>query len=204
MLDLNMFTNKPSRFVVNEFVTSIPLVQPKHEQIRVAKRNRQWEKSHRPYRYVNVPLALREQVAALAEHLLVTSDEVARAFIEYGLSCIDAGTLKLRTKPNPFGRKMTLYPRDQARGRQEADGSPKEIPARRKEKSERVKKVRPAVSYRFPSDLHAKLRALAMDLAVPMGEVVAFLLRHGLDAYQAGSLGLNPYPLAVKMTLVAG
>jgi hypothetical protein len=201
---LDMFTKKPFRCVVNEYVGAVPLVLPKPEQMRVAKRNRQWEKSHRPYRYVNVPLAVREQVAALAEHLLVTSDEVARAFIEYGLSCIDAGTLKPRTKPNPFGRKMTLYPRDQARGRQEADGSPKEIPARRKEKSERVRKVHPAVSYRFPNDLHAKLCALAKGLAVPIGEVVAYLLQHGLDAYQAGSLGLNPHPLAVKMTLIAG
>ena len=74
---------------------------------RPAKRNRKWERTHRPYRYVNVPLELREQVLALAEHLEGTADEVARAFFEYGMDCVDEGTLQLRTRPNLQGRKMT-------------------------------------------------------------------------------------------------
>ena len=40
-----------------------------------------------------------------------------------------------------------------------------------------------------------------MELDVPVGEVVAFLLRHGLQAYRQGRLSLKPQPMTVKMTL---
>lgn len=202
---MEMLTDTVADTGRSEFADKIPLTDTsgywnRHGR-RPAKRNRQWEKTHRSYRYVNVPLELREQVVALAEHLAVTADEVARALFEYGMECVDDETLQLRTRPNPQGRRMTLFPRNQTKGWQEADGSSKEIPARRKKKSEQGKKVHPAVSYRLPQSLHNNLCGLAMDLVVPVGEVVVFLLRHGLDAYQAGKLSLNPQPLTVKMTL---
>lgn len=96
---------------------------------------------------------------------------------------------------------MTLFPREKSKGWQKADKAPKEIPARRKKKPEQDKKVYLAVSYRLPQSLHNNLCGLAMDLAVPVGEVIVLLLRHGLEAYQAGKLSLNPMPLTVKMTL---
>ena len=202
---LDMLTDTVPDQGRNEFADSIPLAPSaggwKRQGRRPAKRNRGWEKIHRPYRYVNVPLELRDQVVALAEHLVVTADEVARAFFEYGLECVDDDTLRLRTHPNPEGRKMTLFPREQASGWQKANDGPKEIPARRKKKSERVKKIYPAVSYRLPESLHNMLCGLAMELDVPVGEVVTLLLRHGLDAYRKGKLNLNPHPLTVKMTL---
>lgn len=78
---VNMLTDTTTDTQRNEFADSIPLTDTaghwnRHGR-RPAKRNRQWEKAHRPYRYVNVPLELREQVVALAEHLEVTADEVA-------------------------------------------------------------------------------------------------------------------------------
>lgn len=202
---VNMLTDTVADPGRSEFADKIPLTDTaghwnRHGR-RPAKRNRQWEKAHRPYRYVNVPLELREQVVSLAEHLEVTADEVARAFFEYGMECLDDETLQLRTRPNPRGRKMILFPREQSIGWQKADNAQKEIPARRKKKSEQGKKIYPAVSYRLPQSLHNNLCGLAMDLAVPVGEVVVFLLRHGLEAYQAGKLSLNPHPLTVKMTL---
>ena len=80
---LDMLTDTAADTQRNEFADSIPLADTaghwsRHGR-RPAKRNRSWEKAHRPYRYVNVPLELREQVLALAEHLSVTADEVARA-----------------------------------------------------------------------------------------------------------------------------
>lgn len=202
---VNMLTEPTADTQRNEFADSIPLAdtagQWRRHGRRPAKRNRSWEKAHRPYRYVNVPLELREQVLALAEHLSVTADEVARVFLQYGLEYVDEEKLQLQTRPNPLGRKMTLFPRGQARGWEEAQGSRNEIPYRRRRKSTRERKVHPAVSYRLPERLHDELCGLAMDLDVPVGEVVSFLLRHRLDSYRNGSLSLKPQPLPARMTL---
>ena len=191
----------------SEFASQIPLTdtagQWSRHGRRPAKRNRKWEKEHRPYRYVNVPTELREQVLALAEHLEVTADEVARAFVEYGVECVDEEKLQLRAQPNPYGRKMTLFPKERAKGWHETNDAPREIPARKKKRSGQAKRVYPAVSYRLPEKVHADICGLAMDLDVPLGEVVSFLLQHGLDAYRSGKLSLQPQPLKVKMTLQA-
>lgn len=191
----------------SEFASQIPLTDTvghwsRHGR-RPAKRNRKWEKEHRPYRYVNVPTELREQVLALAEHLGVTADEVARAFVEYGIECVDEENLHLRAQPNSYGRKMTLFPKDHAKGWQETNESRREIPTRKKKRSEQTKRIYPAVSYRLPEKVHDDICGLAMDLVVPLGDVVSFLLQYGLDAYRRGKLSLNPHPLTVKMTLRA-
>lgn len=189
----------------SEFADTIPLTATaggwnRHGR-RPAKRNRQWEKTHRPYRYVNVPLEVREDVLALAEHLHVTADDVAHAFFEYGLDRVDEGKLQLKTQPNPLGRKMTLFPQKQAGAWEEASGPQRDIPTRRKRKGERNQKSVPAVSYRIPHGVHMDLCSLAAELAVPVGEVVALFLQHGLHAYRAGRLKLTPHPVTVKMTL---
>jgi hypothetical protein len=202
---MNMLTDTTQEQAASEFAESIPVApaagQWKRQGRRPARRNREWEKAHRPHRYVNVPIELREQVTALAEHLVVSADEVARAFIEYGIECFDEEILQVDVRPNPQGRKMTLFPQEQAQGWQAANNAPQQIPARRKKKAERVKKVYPAVSYRLPEALHNNICGLAMDLGVPLGEVVTLLLGYGLEAYQAGRLRLNPQPVTVKMTL---
>lgn len=189
----------------SEFADSIPLAatagrwnRPGH---RPAKRNRGWEKTHRPYRYVNVPLEVREDVLALAEHLRVPAGDVAHAFFEYGFDCVDEGKLSLTAQPNPLGRKMTLFPQKQIGAWEEAQGPQRNIPARKKKKVERKQKSVPAVSYRIPPGIHTDLCSLAEELAVPVGDVVTLFLLHGLKAYRAGSLKLTPHPVIVKMTL---
>lgn len=201
----NMLTATHADTGRGEFADSIPLAATaggwnRHGR-RPAKRNRQWEKAHRSYRYVNVPLEVREEVLALAEHLRVPAGDVAHAFFEYGFDCVDEGKLQLISQPNPLGRKMTLFPRKQVGAWEEAQGPQRDIPARRKRKVKRSQKPVPAVSYRVPPDVHMDLCSLAAELAVPVGEVVTFLLRHGLKAYRAGRLQLTPHPVTVKMTL---
>jgi hypothetical protein len=196
----NSGTNSPT-----EFADTIPVADTaghwnRHGR-RPPKRNRTWEQLHRPYRYVNVPIELREQVLALAEHLTVTADEVARAFFEYGVECVDAGKLQLHAQPNPQGRKMTLFSNGRSKGWCETADHPRQIPARKNKQSAYTKKIYPAVSYRLPQSVHDNLCGLAMELDVPLGEVVAFLLLYGLDAYREGRLDLTPEPLTVKMTL---
>ena len=189
----------------SEFADSIPLAATAGRWNRLgrrpAKRNRGWEKAHRSYRYVNVPLEVREDVLALAEHLRVPAGDVAHAFFEYGFDCVDEGKLSLTAQPNPLGRKMTLFPQKQVGAWEEAEGSQRDIPTRRKKRVERNQKSVPAVSYRIPHGVHMDLCSLATDLAVPVGEVVTHLLRHGLKSYRAGRLKLTPHPATVKMTL---
>ncbi len=189
----------------SEFASQIPLTDTAGHWSRYgrrpAKRNRKWEKEHRPYRYVNVSVELREQVLALAKHLGVTADEVARAFVEYGVECVNEEKLHLRAQPNPHGRKMTLFPKERAKSWQQTNDAPREIPTRKKKRMSKAKKVYPAISYRFPAKVHNDICSLAMNLDVPLGDVVSFLLQHGLDAYRSGKLSLQPQPLTVKMTL---
>lgn len=201
----NMLTDTHADTGRSEFADSIPLAATaggwNRPGRRPAKRNRGWEKAHRSYRYVNVPLAVREEVLALAEHLRVPASDVAHAFFEYSFDCVDEGKLSLTAQPNPLGRKMTLFPQKQIGAWEEADGPQRDIPARKKRKVERKQKSVPAVSYRIPPGIHTDLCSLAEELAVPIGEVVTFFLRHGLKAYRAGKLKLTPHPVIVKMTL---
>lgn len=133
----------------SEFADSIPLAATAGGWNRLgrrpAKRNRGWEKAHRSYRYVNVPLEVREDVLALAEHLRVPAGDVAHAFFEYGFDCVDEGKLQLTAQPNPLGRKMTLFPLKQIGAWEEAEGPQRDIPARKKRKFERKQKSVPAV-----------------------------------------------------------
>ena len=189
----------------SEFADSIPLAATagrwNRQGRRPAKRNRQWEKAHRSYRYINVPLVVREEVLALAEHLHVPAADVAHAFFEYGFECVDEGKLSLTAQPNPLGRKMTLFPQKQIGAWEETEGPQNDFPARKKRKVERKQKSVSAISYRIPPSVHTDLCSLAEELAVPVGDVVTILLRHGLKAYRAGRLKLTPHPVTVKMTL---
>lgn len=189
----------------SEFADSIPLAATaggwNRPGRRPAKRNRGWEKTHRSYRYINVPLEVREDVLALAEHLHVSASDVAHVFFEYGFDCVDEGKLQLTAQPNPLGRKMTLFPQKQIGVWEEAEGTQRDIPARKKRKVERRQKSVPAVSYRIPPGIHTDLCSLAEEHVVPVGEVVTIFLRHGVKSYRAGRLKLTPHPVTVKMTL---
>ena len=189
----------------SEFADSIPLAATaggwNRQGRRPAKRNRGWEKAHRSYRYVNVPLEVREDVLALAEYLHVPAGDVAHAFFEYGFDCVDEGKLQLTAQPNPLGRKMTLFPQKQIGAWEETEGPQNDFPARKKRKVERKQKSVPAVSYRIPPGILTDLCSLAEELAVPVGDVVTLFLRQGLKAYRAGRLQLTPHPATVKMTL---
>ncbi|MBK6646362.1 MAG: hypothetical protein IPG44_11565 [Anaerolineales bacterium] len=188
----------------SEFADSIPLAATagrwNRPGRRPAKRNRQWEKAHRPYRYVNVPLEVREDVWHW-QSICVPASDVAHAFFEYGFECVDEGKLSLTAQPNPLGRKMTLFPQKRIGAWEEAEGPQNDIPARKKRKVERKQKSVPAVSYRVPPGVHMDLCSLAEGLAVPVGDMVTLFLQHGLKAYRAGRLKLMPHPVTVKMTL---
>ncbi len=61
------------------------------------------------------------------------------------------------------------------------------------------------VTYRgIPTTLHERLKELAVELSVPVGDIVRAFLEHGLDAYEQGDLTLQPHLRIGKMTLYPG
>lgn len=155
------------------------------------KRNREWEKSNRSRCYRGVPENVRQQVKEIAEALNVPADEVARALIEYSLICLKRGTLVLSGKPSWRRVKMTLY----AHGAGWAENGWTPQPPKRsgRKKDEPPALWREAVYYRIPDDLHEQVKQIA-GMTYPVGEVVAALLKHGIESYQRGTLVLMPQP----------
>jgi hypothetical protein len=185
------------------------------DQMSVAaprKRSRSWEKEHRTCSYRGVPQELHDQVAALAFHLHVNTDEVVQVFMQYGLSCFDKGILTI--SPRPKAQRMTLFPlpfgSSEQAGWSEADkwepGRPKEIPTKRKTGHMVKKQVlwKRVVTYRLDNDSSARISYLAGQHTLPVGEIVTLFLKHGLESYKNGHLNLNPQPKMVVMTLSEG
>lgn len=186
----------------DQTVMSSPALPSVYDSLRVAaprKRNRQWEKEHLSrkavYRGVDPKLALR--VKSIASDLFVPSGEVARAVIEYALRSHDQGDLDLRSRPNPYRMRMTLFPTsDPAHSYLNPAGSKKrKVP-------EALWRV--ITTWRgFSPELKQELAALASDdgLHVPIGELITALLRFGLKAYETGLLVLEPKPKSTTFTL---
>ena len=78
-----------------------------------AKRNREWERAQRAGEFVQItyrriPRAVRDQITETAKAQRVTTDEVARAFLEYALRAYQAGDLEL--SPSLRTGRFTLFP----------------------------------------------------------------------------------------------
>jgi hypothetical protein len=158
------------------------------------ERKREWEKHHKPKHYRGVPAEVRNQVKEVAEELGVPVDEVARAFIEYSLMCVQRGSLTLSGMPSQRRVRMTLYPFTGA-GWAENGWTP-QPPRRSTRKKEDAKTWQEIAHYRLPDELHEQVKSLAKDI-YPVGELVAVLLKHGLENYNAGVLALTPQPKTV-------
>jgi len=156
------------------------------------KRKREWEKYHKPKHYRGVPAEVRNQVKEVAEELGVAVDEVARAFIEYSLMCVQRGSLTLSGTPSQRRVRMTLYPFTGA-GWAENGWTPQPPRRTRKQSGQQPAPWREAAYYRLPDKLHEQVKRVAGDI-YPVGELVAVLLKHGLENYNAGILVLIPQP----------
>jgi hypothetical protein len=177
--------------VWHEVITQI--ADPERLEERPTKeRKREWEKSH-PHRcYRGVPSEVRGQVKEVAEELGVPVDEVARAFIEYSLMCVQRGSLTLSGMPSQRRVRMTLYPFTGA-GWAENGWTPHPPRRTKKHSGQQPALWREAAYYRLPDELHEQVKRLAGNV-YPVGELVAVLLKHGLENYNAGVLVLIPQP----------
>jgi len=180
------------------------------DDLRVAekkKRRRQYEMAYPTVSFRGIPAEINEQILALANEHHVMAGEIVDTFLSYGLRCVDRGTLPL--EPRPKAARMTLYPlsgnwqKRQGWSEENPNPVPKPIPARKVHKEQKVPAAwESVVSYRGVGKETAKaLRRLADKKYVPVGEVAAVLLKHGLEAYKAGRIRLNPQPLTVRQML---
>jgi hypothetical protein len=160
-------------------------------QKKAAERKREWEKSHKPKHYRGVPADIRQQVKEIAESLNVPADEVARAFIEYSLTCLKRGTLVLSGMPSQRRMRMTLY----ASGAGWAENGWKPEPPQKRsvQKKDDAALWREIAHYRIPDELHEQIKQAADDV-YPIGEVAAVLLKNGIESYRNGSLVFMPQP----------
>jgi hypothetical protein len=174
-----------------------------HENLRKAKpskRNRRWERQHQShkavYRGVDPKLAL--QIKSIAGDLQIPEGEVARAVIEHALRRYELGDLELRSRPNPYRMRMTLFPDSHSLHHKNRPTKPSQ------KQSEALWRV--ITTWRgFPPELKRELADLASDdgLNVPVGELVTTLLRFGLKAYERGQLMIEPLQKRTTFTLAA-
>lgn len=180
---------------------TVEITQPQAvlEKLRLAdpKVNRRpWDERHRSTQvsYRGFPNGLLEQLRQLAAEMNVSLDDVARAFLEYGIGVVYSGALQL--KPVGKGLRMTLFPQED---------SPCRIAVSRKtaKASHRAKpRWQKVVTFRgMPPSLQASIRELATEQGVPVGELAAALIQHGLSAYKQGKLILQPAPKTERNSL---
>jgi hypothetical protein len=163
------------------------------------KRDRKWERSHQDevatYRGV-IPEA-RQALISLAQMLNVPVDEVARAFLEFGVSSYETGEIRLT--PYPKAQRMTLFSQvggeivDTKKGwLQEAFPAAKKTGNKQKKTERKAWEFR--VTYRLPRAVKDVIKQIADRHYVPVGELVLYFFRYSLDAYQSGKLVLTPQP----------
>jgi len=192
----------------------IPLASEK------AKRNREWDRAHRPEKvtYRGIPKRLQEIITELAASLNVPRDELVRVFLEHSL--VDLGANRLLLVAHPKAQRMTLFPPagsvNHSAGKREeshagswldqafpATGRGQAAARSKKRGKDQAKKERweTRATYRLPVTLKKQIRTIADEHDVPVGELALFFLDHGLRAYQAGELRLNPEPRTSGKTL---
>lgn len=144
--------------------------------------------------YRGFPNGLMEKTREAAQVLQVTVDEVIRATMEYALGAYCSGRLSL--DPSPASLKMTLYPEDS----KTIVNSPRgKDPKRKKTAAPRWTTV---VTFRgIPQPVQGAIRQMAEEHDIPVGEVAAYLVEYGINAFRSGELVLRPVPRPGSNTL---
>ena len=162
------------------------------------KRNRNWEQQHNHTRvtYRGVPQHLVETIKEVAETLQVNTGDVARAFLEFGLNCLEEEEIQLN--PKPKAQRMTLFPKEgKAIGWKDQKswntGKTKLNLSNKAMRQTDDEHWRNLVSYRgIPQSMHENIKQQADELSIPQGELVTVLFQYAVHAYELGRLSLNP------------
>jgi hypothetical protein len=170
------------------------------------KRSRTWEKSRQDQvvTYRGIPPEVREGLASLAQMLDVPVDEIARAFLEFGVAQYQSGGIRLN--PLPKAQRMTLFSQDGKVQNPEKEGWLKnefrrERKPKNKKKANEPKTWEHRVSFRIPPEVKESVKEIAERHSVPVGEVALFFFNDAHAAFQAGQLVLSPQPKSSGNTL---
>lgn len=159
-------------------------------------RNREWERSRRAntVSYRSVPPELQTEIKAVAADLEVNAEEIARAFLEFGLNAFRNGEIQIQ--PHPKGRMMTLFPEGWSRhvGWTDLGWGKRDEPARGKKK--RANPLwRNVVTYRgIPIEVKQAIQDISSEHYIPVGELATLFLSHSLTSFKNGRLMLHPQP----------
>ena len=179
---------------------SIPVPRSVVEQLNFAETRRSSSSSRKPrsgqVSYRGFPTDLKKSIRIAAHELYVTADEVVRATLEYSLGMYWSG--KIALTPTPARMKMTLYPKSNKVVAQPTRGKK---PKRKKPETPRWTEV---VTYRgIPQSMQEAVKKIAEEHDIPVGEVAAYLIDHGMRAFRSGELVLQPVPKLGANTLFA-
>jgi hypothetical protein len=159
-------------------------------------RNRDWERSRRAnaVSYRGIPPEIQTGIKEVAAELEVNAEEVARAFLEFGLKALRNGEIEIQ--PHPRGRLMTLFPEGWSRhvGWTDLGWGKRNEPAKGKKKRATAL-WRNVVTYRgIPLEVKKAIQELSNEHYIPVGELATLFLSHALLSFKNGRLMLHPQP----------
>lgn len=159
-------------------------------------RNRDWERSRRAnaVSYRGIPPEIQTGIKEVAAELEVNAEEVARAFLEFGLKALRNGEIEIQ--PHPRGRLMTLFPEGWSRhvGWTDLGWGKRNEPAKGKKKRATAL-WRSVVTYRgIPLEVKKAIQELSNEHYIPVGELATLFLSHALLSFKNGRLMLHPQP----------
>jgi hypothetical protein len=160
------------------------------------RRSRDWERSRREnaVSYRGIPPEIQTGIKSIAAEIEVNAEEVARAFLEFGLNAFRNGEIQIQ--PHPKGRLMTLFPEGWSRHVGWTD-----MGWGKREETSRGKKKRPpalwrnVVTYRgIPAEVKQAIQVISKEHYIPVGELATLFLSHAYMSFKNGRLVLHPQP----------
>ena len=133
-----------------------------------------------------IPSKLHESLKSIAGDLGISPGELARYFLENGLTRMGAGEEEIAPSFVPGG--YTLYP----------DEKQKTARTRRKRSK---KSQQPRSYYGVPREVVLAVLEKSQAMGVTQGELARFLFERGVARYKAGDLVLEPVPVQQIATL---
>jgi hypothetical protein len=134
-----------------------------------------------------IPQKLHESLKALAKELGIAPGELARYFLEEGLSRVESKADRITPEFVPGG--YTLYPEERR--------------ARVRQRSGRRARAhqKPHSYYGVPREVVRTVLEQSREIGVTQGELARRFFENGIERYRAGELELAPVPVEQIATL---
>ena len=172
------------------------------------RRTRTWEKNNRSRSYfiprplAEMALQIRDEIVGISDGIretdilapLATANDVAMALMERALHMVDTELIQIIPRFDPMHQRTKLICVDV-----EDEILPRRIMERREKPAEIRKEI--YLAYRWPQEFDRRIKHIAKNNHIAVGEVVVLLLGKALEVYKLGRLKLIPQPITVKQTV---